>query len=408
MKYYSEQLLCGIVIFLSLSFNFFTVGDEKKNAEKVFSQFVERAKLFGDIFEKGEPEDLAKMFIPYQHAPIIVIRVQKDYPPLPANVWQDHDFYISYVNASLKFSWADYATIRYFRNIKASDNLEHIVAISEDLGKTVGGVEGQVSFNKEGVATECNIVYNSFHPEGEKIISSSVKWDEKSKIIAQKDWNLITEKSIAAPPVPRSVQEKLAKKDISNHGKTFFSFKPVQLPNVNGKKVEAVFKRIEYLANMKRPRDLAQLFNWELTKKESSGAIQCFDGKVRNINFISSETISVIGYNLSIDEGGNILAYAEGNVKYGESREPENLYQNKDKSRQYYWNAGNSFYVLNKGIEVIFHPNGYPASYRTVVNNRLFGRQIEWDDKGEVLSDVDLDIPKEWKDVPKKNEPKSK
>jgi hypothetical protein len=57
-----------------------------------------------------------------------------------------------------------------------------------------------------------------------------------------------------------------------------------------------------------------------------------------------------------------------------------------------------------KGIEVKFHSTGYPASYKTIVRNRLFGRQIEWNDKGEVISDIDLDIPKPWLDAPKNSE----
>jgi hypothetical protein len=59
-------------------------------------------------------------------------------------------------------------------------------------------------------------------------------------------------------------------------------------------------------------------------------------------------------------------------------------------------------YAINgDGIEVKFHSTGYPASYKTIVRNRLFGRQIEWDEKGNVISDVDLDIPMPWADVPK-------
>jgi hypothetical protein len=38
------------------------------------------------------------------------------------------------------------------------------------------------------------------------------------------------------------------------------------------------------------------------------------------------------------------------------------------------------------------------------VNNRLYGRQIEWNNKGELIYDIDLDIPKEWKNAPKKDE----
>jgi hypothetical protein len=59
------------------------------------------------------------------------------------------------------------------------------------------------------------------------------------------------------------------------------------------------------------------------------------------------------------------------------------------------------FSTISRGVEVTFHPNGYPAHYRTIIRNRLFGRQIEWNDKGEVVSDVDLDIPKTWADASK-------
>ncbi|MDR0611031.1 MAG: hypothetical protein LBG58_13045 [Planctomycetaceae bacterium] len=66
-------------------------------------------------------------------------------------------------------------------------------------------------------------------------------------------------------------------------------------------------------------------------------------------------------------------------------------------------------YLAGNGIEVRFHPTGYPASYKTIVRNRLFGRQIEWNDKGEVISDIDFDIPKPWLDAPKNDEnPQSK
>jgi hypothetical protein len=60
--------------------------------------------------------------------------------------------------------------------------------------------------------------------------------------------------------------------------------------------------------------------------------------------------------------------------------------------------------IDGSGTEVKFHSTGYPASYKTIVKNRLFGRQIEWNDKGEVISDVDLDIPKPWADAPKKDD----
>ena len=66
-------------------------------------------------------------------------------------------------------------------------------------------------------------------------------------------------------------------------------------------------------------------------------------------------------------------------------------------------------YAINgDGIEIKFHSTGYPASYKTIVRNRLFGRQIEWNDKGEVVSDVDLDIPQPWPDAPKRADEEEK
>ena len=62
--------------------------------------------------------------------------------------------------------------------------------------------------------------------------------------------------------------------------------------------------------------------------------------------------------------------------------------------------------INGNGVEIRFHPTGYPACYKTIVRNRLFGRQLEWNEKGELLSDVDLDIPQPWPDAPKTEEDK--
>ncbi|MDR0338442.1 MAG: hypothetical protein LBI18_15315 [Planctomycetaceae bacterium] len=48
------------------------------------------------------------------------------------------------------------------------------------------------------------------------------------------------------------------------------------------------------------------------------------------------------------------------------------------------------------GIEIKFHSTGYPASYKTIVKNSLLGHQIEWNENGEVISNVNFDTPKPW------------
>jgi len=47
------------------------------------------------------------------------------------------------------------------------------------------------------------------------------------------------------------------------------------------------------------------------------------------------------------------------------------------------------------GLEITFHSTGYPSSYKTIVRNELIGRQIEWDEKGNVISDIDTSLPSE-------------
>jgi hypothetical protein len=54
------------------------------------------------------------------------------------------------------------------------------------------------------------------------------------------------------------------------------------------------------------------------------------------------------------------------------------------------------------GIEIHFHPTGFPKSYRTIIRNRLFGSQIEWDENGKIISNVDLEFPQKWKEAPEK------
>jgi hypothetical protein len=123
--------------------------------------------------------------------------------------------------------------------------------------------------------------------------------------------------------------------------------------------------------------------------------LRCIDGKVCNIIIASRKNHFLEGYFISFDNNEKVIVYAEGQMQDVD----ENF---KDINRISFLSVDNQRYVLNKGIEVKFHPTGYPSSYKTIVRNRLFGRQIAWNDKGEMISDVDLDIPKPWADAPKK------
>jgi hypothetical protein len=103
----------------------------------------------------------------------------------------------------------------------------------------------------------------------------------------------------------------------------------------------------------------------------------------------------LIGYYLSF-KNNKLKIYAEGDLSdavmgYYDANAKDNTKRD-------------NLSIDGKGIEVKFHSNGVPESYKSIVRNRLYGRQIEWNDKGEIISDADLDIPKEWKNSPKKTD----
>ncbi|MDR1484419.1 MAG: hypothetical protein LBT09_06310 [Planctomycetaceae bacterium] len=85
---------------------------------------------------------------------------------------------------------------------------------------------------------------------------------------------------------------------------------------------------------------------------------------------------------ISFDKEGTILEYVEGDLAIDLTK--------------------NKFVIDGTGTEIEIHPNGFLASYHKYVKNRLFGRQIEWNNKGEVISDINAEVPKNRPDKPKK------
>jgi hypothetical protein len=105
------------------------------------------------------------------------------------------------------------------------------------------------------------------------------------------------------------------------------------------------------------------------------------------------ENFRNVGSFFVFDEYSRLRKYVEGEIEFNQNM----IGHDVAKSAKLLVREGRA-----SGIEVTFHPTGYPEHYRTIVKERLFGRQIEWNDKGEVISDVDLDIPKPWADAPPK------
>jgi hypothetical protein len=105
--------------------------------------------------------------------------------------------------------------------------------------------------------------------------------------------------------------------------------------------------------------------------------------------------MSYWGYYLSF-KNNKLRIYAEGNLPIAFTKYYDATAKDNTKI--------DNLSIDGNGIEIKFHSNGYPESYHKIVRNRLYGRQFEWNNKGEVVSDVDLDIPKEWKDSPIKTD----
>jgi hypothetical protein len=189
----------------------------------------------------------------------------------------------------------------------------------------------------------------------------------------------------------------------------------VYLPQSNNQEVKVVFNHLNKLSSVKKIEELHQMYQLPLTKKQGAVSCICFTTqKLRYIACVIPNRKNLQGYFLRFSPEGNVLTYAEGVMHdvvklsdIGEPPAPREIDDSANSIDSYFntteWMVFDRCLVIEKGVEVLFHKNGFPSNYRTHArHDRLYGRQIEWNDKGEVVSDVDLDIPKEWKDAPKK------
>jgi hypothetical protein len=220
-----------------------------------------------------------------------------------------------------------------------------------------------------------------------------VEWGKDGKIRKFENPHLLVGKNEAwSFPEIKNIKETTTLAQIN----TF-----VRLPKSNNQEVKAVLSRLDKLSSIRKIEDQYHMYQLPLTKKTKAIACICFTSqKLRYIAFATPINNTFQGYFLRFSPKGNVLAYAEGVM---------HMLSIDDSIDNYFttteWMVFDQCLVLEKGVEVLFHSNGFPSKYRTHVKyNRLYGHQIEWNNKGEVVSDVDLDIPKEWKDAPKKDE----
>jgi hypothetical protein len=164
---------------------------------------------------------------------------------------------------------------------------------------------------------------------------------------------------------------------------------PPKLPIItNNNELQKFFDRMLLVMTAKKRNDMIPLLDLHSIKlfKHKFGQISFLNWKSQWGFFVGetqTDSKDVLqGYAYANNSDGLPILYIEGHIN---SPDKFNGIPSLDE----------------KGIIVTFHSTGYPASYKTIARNRLFGRQIEWNDKGEVISDIDLDIPKPWADAPK-------
>jgi hypothetical protein len=119
--------------------------------------------------------------------------------------------------------------------------------------------------------------------------------------------------------------------------------------------------------------------------------------KVTFVGVEHLENFRDIGYFMMFDEHSRLQKYVEGEITFNLNQRGYEV----AKSAKLF--LRDRIFEKNRkasGIEITFHPTGYPASYKTIVKGNLFGRQAEWNDKGEVIFDEDYDIPKLRNDLP--------
>jgi hypothetical protein len=253
----------------------------------------------------------------------------------------------------------------------------------------------EIAFFDEGTPKYCHVkYYNKEIGWFDDTKMFRIEWDKSGNVILKENLERIRELSLLSTA-------------IESNKTILFQKHSVQIGTCMSKNQDIieVLKRVESICLAKNIDDILLCCNFPLfNKKNASGMLRIVNDHLQSVIFCcdkkSGEGIS--GYYISWNKDNSPEIYAEGDIS-------SILLLRHNENEVNGFISSNKISIDGNGIEVLFHSTGYPASYKTIVKNRLFGRQIEWNDKGEVISDIDLDIPKPWLDAPKKVEnPQSK
>jgi hypothetical protein len=380
-------------------------ASDTNNEINYIDKLVERARQFEVLFNQGNYIELAQMFSDSEHPDkeknIVLYFVntidakasrKKEAPDLFENGILSMDDVQDYgITICDKVSGSPFNNNLVFLDFFKKQNNHEKIASYVERGKILN-LQTLINFDRNGNPRYCEID-RRVNPSG----TVTIAWNDKGKILKKDNVSLLLNLKTDWPShngnnTNSSLEQKklLLKPDL------------FQQPQLKGDSVLKVFNRLKILSSIQKIEDFQPLFQWPLTKskeKETVGSICISKNHVRILAMACRTKEGFSGYFLSFNSDGKIMSYIEG-VMQDFDQPVETSHQSSLKES--YLPIFDFNLRLGKGIEIEFNGEKYPVNYRTFVkHDRLFGRQIEWNDKGEVISDVDLDIPKPWADAPK-------
>lgn len=256
---------------------------------------------------------------------------------------------------------------------------QSILASYYEFGKIVNESFGVRFCEETGYAEKLQLTLNVNKEKSTKE-NALIQWDKNGSILS-------TDKAETIDKL-----RKLPDKSIEHRKKTATWGKKPQMPVCPDKNTKELFDRMTMILAAKKMDDILNLFELPLLKSADVKSCQLSYNEWHcqwiclTATSLSGDDANVLqGYTFVLNDDGLPIFYIEG-----------------------MFSMPNTFFSLpeleSNGVQIKFHTNGTPSTYKTIVRNRLFGRQIEWDEKGNVISDVDLDIPKPWPGAPKSPE----
>ncbi len=384
-----------VFLFFVFDCQFVTAADHKTFIEHL----VDRAKNFEKAFSDKNVSDILQMF-PEQasesHEILFLLRnISQDKDDLITSFPQRTEFYNAVQDYGISIS--DRETSPFELNIIhlvffASENEEDSLSLKKLASYVERGgnlnMQAQIDFHKNLHPDFCEISFDN------SSIEARIEWDD-DKISSFTNPQVFTGKIEKWPyPILHPNENRSKNSSVS-----------LQVPDFvvpKDKVIQDVFARFKRMAFVQRIEELQPMYKWDLTKTPDSVGGICFVASRKRYTAFGFFTQGMLhGYFVEFNHKGNVKAYREGKMKV------ISHLMDKD-TADFEADLLNGFIAfdlrlkIEQGIEIQYYPNGIPLSYKTFVKqNRLFGRQIEWNDKGEVVSDVDLDIPIPWPDAPK-------